>query len=550
MAKKVEWYDTTCRDGGQDPEIDFIVEDKSKIIDLLDNFGVDFIEVGYALNNSKENELYTKKNLLKSKLAAFGSTANPKNRKDISQDKGIQTLINTKSKYVTIFGKTWTEHIKNQLGITTDENLELIYETVKYLKNKGIEVIYDAEHFFSQFYEDEESRKPLSEYYSFKTLDSAIKAGANRIVLCDTKGGRIPREIRHVINKIKERFESDEYNQVIWGFHGHNDSDCASANSLEFIESVLEFKDTVHIQGTFNKYGERSGNAPINIIIADAYFKLGIDCENIDLKLLTKVSKEIAFISQKDLDPQTPYVGRYVFSHKAGVHIQGVRKGARYDHIDPSLVGNKTRYLLTSQSGREAMVWFLENFGYNLSKDDKKIEKLLEIVHEKSRDGYDLNVSDAVGELFIWDNFLGRKRIIDFSESLITISSLRDCVRRETYDSTKIHRGIIHNNNLEPKEVLSVHKITSNGPVDATFNAVKKAIVRLYPEAGIIKMVYYKTKIPHMSGSGSKVFTVIGFSDGKNRWKTAGFDPNNLFASFDAIINGFEYYLEKFVMKK
>ena len=548
MSKKIEWYDTTCRDGGQDPEIDYNADSKSKIIDLLDDFGIDMIEVGYSLNNQKEDLLYTKKKLKHSKLAAFGSTANSKSLQDVSKDKGLNSLLSTKAEYITIFGKTWIQHVENQLNITPEQNLKLIFESVNFLKSNGANVIYDAEHFYSQFFEDENKHKTnLSEYYSLKTLTSAIDAGAKRIVLCDTKGGCLPRDIRKVNEKIKQHFSDKKYAEIIFGFHGHNDSDCASANSLEFIETILSFRDIVHIQGTFNKYGERSGNAPINIIIADSFFKLGIESKGIDFRKLMKTSEEIAFISQKDLDPQTPYVGRYVFAHKAGVHIQGVRKGAKYDHIDPSLVGNKTRYLLTSQSGREAMVWFAENYGHKLLREDKETEVLLTKVHELSREGFDLNVSDAVAELFLWDNLLKRKRIIDFSDSLVTISSLRDCMRKETYDSSKIHRGVIYDNESKPKDVVSVHKITSGGPVDATFNAVKKAVARVYPNASNVKMVYYKTKIPHMSGSSSNVFTVIGFSDGKNMWITAGFDPNSLFASFDAIVNGFEYYLEKFV---
>lgn len=546
--KQIEWYDTTCRDGGQDPEIDFTTDAKSKIIDLLDDFGVDFIEVGYSLNNTKEDALYTLKKTKTSKLVAFGSTANSKNILDVSKDKGLQSLINTKAKYITIFGKTWIEHVKNQLNITPDENLKLIFETVKFLHSKGCEVIYDAEHFYSQFFEDEKEHKQnFNKYYALKTLTAAIDAGANRIVLCDTKGGCLPRDIRHVNEIIKQFFNDNKYEKIIFGFHGHNDSDCASANSLEFIETILSFRSTVHIQGTFNKYGERSGNAPINIVIADTHFKLKFELRHIDLKKLKPISEEIAFIAQKDLDPQTPYVGRYVFAHKAGVHIQGVRKGARYDHIDPTLVGNKTRYLLTSQSGREAMVWFLEQYGYKLSKDDEQIPKLLEIVHNLSREGFDLNVSDAVGELFLWDNYLQRKRLINFSNSIITISSQKNGSLNENFDEAKIEKGLIIDKKGKIFEIKPTHKITKGGPVDATFNTIKKAVSTVYPEVEKIKMIYYKTKIPHMNGESSNVFTVIGFSDEKHTWMTAGFDPNSLFASFDAIVNGFEYYITKFI---
>ncbi len=558
--KIIEVYDTTCRDGGQMEGIDFTPKKKEELIRLIDSFGADFIEIGFVANNDNEDYLYQNKKIKNSKLAAFGSTAylgakSPSDLNDkikkigslkdiVKKDAGLNGILRTKAKYATIFGKTWEPHITNSLKINKEQNLELIKESVSFLVKNKVEVIYDAEHFFSELFSNQK--------YALQTLEAAIDAGAKRIVLCDTKGGCLPRDISEAVLMIKNHFKDKKYDKIIWGFHGHNDTGMADANSLAFIEEILIFKDVVHVQGTFNGYGERSGNANINILVANINLKLSYKINGIklsqDLTRLTKLSQEVAVIAGKKMDPHMPYFGRMAFAHKAGVHVAGDRKGASYNHVEPSLVGNKTLYLLTSQAGRDAMIWFAEQYGYKLTKDDQKTAQLLEKAKEISRQGFDLNVSDAVGELFMWDYYDKKPRILDISSSFKTTTMK---MKDEKYGETTSYGGKIIGKDGKTHKKNPKSSISNGGPVASQFAVIKKLLREQYPQVTKVEMYYYEVEIPTITGrseySSSKVFTTIGLTDGQKSWITSGLDENSLISSYNAITDGFEYYIRKYL---
>src|SRR5436305_74660 len=384
---KIFTFDTTLRDGTQGESVSFSVDDKLIIAQKLDELGIDYIEGGWPGSNPKDKDFFARAgelNLRHAKLTAFGSTRFAKN--PVEEDRNVRALVEAGTPVVSIFGKTWDLHVKHALGITEEENLKLISDTVAYLKSHGKEVVYDAEHFFDGYAANAE--------YAMQTLEAAQRAGADVLVLCDTNGGTITGRLIEIVGEVRKRFDG------VIGIHTHNDSDLAVANSIAAIEA-----GATHVQGCMNGYGERCGNANLASIIANLELKLGhttIGPEK--LVELTSVCRFIAELANLPLRNDQPFVGRSAFAHKGGVHVSAVLKdSATYEHISPEKVGNRQRVLVSDLSGRGNILYKLKQHGLTGRLGEDARRELLERIKQMEYEGYELEAAEGTFELLVRD---------------------------------------------------------------------------------------------------------------------------------------------------
>ena len=373
-------YDTTLRDGSQGQEVNFTVKDKIEIVKLLDDFGVDYVELGWPYSNPKDRESfdYFKDHPLKSaKIVAFGSTREIGISAD--DDKNLKVIVDSGAPTATIYGKTWIDHVEKQLKTTPEKNLESILDSVQFLKKRGLEVFYDAEHFFDGF-KDNQS-------YALQCLETALDAGADCLVLCDTNGGCLPGEILKIVTDVNNHFSKKNKNYSL-GIHCHNDTGCGVANSLIAVDYLDQ------IQGTINGLGERTGNADLCSIIPNLILKKGLSLEKIQLSKLKEVSDKVDRLANIKSDDKRPYVGKLAFVHKAGRHVDAISKGATYEHTVPRLVGNRSGIVLSDLSGPANIVEVVKEFGYPVDKKDSRVRQMLQEIKEMEKQGYN------IGEVF------------------------------------------------------------------------------------------------------------------------------------------------------
>src|SRR5271154_998284 len=382
---RIQTFDTTLRDGTQGEAVSFSLDDKLVIAHKLDELGIDYIEGGWPNSNPKDKEFFLRARELKlnhARLVAFGSTRFSKNK--VEQDPNVRALLDAETPTISIFGKSWDLHVHRALGIDEEENLALISETVKYLKDHGREVIYDAEHFFDGYNADPD--------FALRTLEAAKQAGADILCLCDTNGGNLTHRIIEVVAEVRKRFDG------VLGIHVHNDCDVAVANSIAAIEAGC-----THVQGCMNGYGERCGNANLVSIIANLELKLGhttIGREN--LQNLASVARYIAEIANLPMRNDQPYVGHSAFAHKGGVHVSAVLKdSATYEHVKPEMVGNRQRVLLSDLSGRGNVLYKLKQHGLGERLDDEARRQLLSRIKEMEYQGYDFETAEGTFELLV-----------------------------------------------------------------------------------------------------------------------------------------------------
>src|ERR1700678_124406 len=383
---KIFTFDTTLRDGTQGGSVCFSADDKLVIAKKLDELGIDYIEGGWPGSNPKDKEFFLRAaslDLKHAKLTAFGSTRFAKN--PVYEDRNVLALVEAGTPVVSIFGKTWDLHVKRALGITEEENLKLISETVQYLKDHGKEVIYDAEHFFDGYFANPD--------YAMQTLDAAKSAGADVLCLCDTNGGTLTGRLVEAFQEVRKRFDG------ILGIHTHNDSGVAVANTIAAVEA-----GATHVQGCMNGYGERCGNANLATVIANLELKLGhatIGPEK--LASLSSACRFIAEIANLPLRNDQPFVGQSAFAHKGGVHVSAVMKdSSTYEHVAPELVGNYQRVLVSDLSGQSNMVYRLRQHGLANSLSEEGRRELLKRVKDLEHEGYDLETADGTFELLVY----------------------------------------------------------------------------------------------------------------------------------------------------
>jgi len=516
---KIELYDTTLRDGSQSEGISYSVFDKVRIARKLDEIGIHYVEGGYPGSNPKDKSFFSefKKNPLKnSKLVAFGSTRKAGVR--AAEDHGLKSLVESGAPVVTIFGKSWDLHVVDVLKVTLEENLEMIRDSVKYLKAENCEVIYDAEHFFDAYKSNSE--------YALKTLHAAEASGARLICLCDTNGGTLTSEIVSVIRKVKEAVK------IPLGIHTHNDCGLAIANSVAAVEAGC-----VQVQGTVNGYGERCGNADLIPIISILKLKLKKDCiSDSNLRELTEVSRFVSEISNMKQADNQPFVGKSAFAHKAGVHINAMLKNPlSYEHMDPVLVGNQRRMLVSELAGKSPVLMKAEELKLELKKDSIETKKIVKLLQDLEHEGYQFEGADASFEILV-------KKTLKEYEKFFELEGFRVIIEKR-------EKGKIYSEATVKLRVEDVREHTSSegdGPVNALDNALRKALKGFYPKLSKMHLSDYKVRVlDAKEGTAAKVRVLIQSQDEHDSWTTVGVSENLIEASWQALVDSIEYKLLK-----
>ncbi|MCX7875938.1 MAG: citramalate synthase [Melioribacteraceae bacterium] len=519
MEKFVELFDTTLRDGTQGEGISLTVRDKIQICHKLDDFGIDIIEGGWPGSNPRDAEFFTavkNENFLHSKLCAFGSTARYPNK--IDSDPNLLALLKAETPYVSIFGKTWRFHSQKSLGLSDEENEELIYKSVKFLKSFGKKVIFDAEHFFDGFKDDEN--------FALKMLKAAELAGAETIVLCDTNGGSLPSEISFAIEKVKTEIKTPI------GIHAHNDGDLAVANSLIAIEN-----GAVHVQGTINGVGERCGNANLISIIPNLILKMNYKTKKkINLQSLTLLSNSVSEMMNLNPNSRAPFVGKSAFAHKGGIHVSAVLKDSKmYEHLDPKLIGNSQRVLVSDLSGQSNIKYKAKELGVEIDESSEFSKKLVSKIKELEFQGYQYDGAEASFELIL----MNEKN--EFSPFFKTIDS-----KVYTFFDNEQHKQAEAVLKIEVNGEIEHTAAEGDGPVNALDNALRKALLRFYPELTDTKLVDYKVRVlDEKEATAARVRVLIESSDGLETWTTVGVSTNIIEASWQALCDGLNYKLYK-----
>ncbi len=514
----IEIYDTTLRDGSQAEDVSFSVEDKVRITRKLDELGVHFIEGGWPGANPKDIEFFQiikATPLQQAKIVAFGSTRKAKN--SAKDDPTLAALLSAETDIVTIFGKSWTLHVTEALETTLEANLELIEDSIAFLRTKGRQVFYDAEHFFDGYKADPN--------YALKTLDAAVKAGAERIILCDTNGGTMPWEIQEIVSIAREQCS------VPLGIHAHNDAEMGVANSLVAVEAGV-----THVQGTINGIGERCGNANLCSIVANLELKMGRTALGEGrLTNLRAISHYVAEMANLLPNKRQAYVGDTAFAHKGGVHIHAVQKNPlTYEHVQPEQVGNHRRVLISDNSGRSAVLSKMESFGLDVSQDNPKVQELLGSLKNLEYEGYQFEGAEGSFELML------RKALGTHTPSFELLGYRIIVEKRNTLEESVSEATIM----VKVGDVVEHTAAVGDGPVNALDHALRKALENFYPQLKEVKLLDYKVRVlTGLRGTGSRVRVLIESGDHKEKWGTVGVSENIIEASWQALADSIEYQL-------
>lgn len=517
-------YDTTLRDGTQAEELHLTTEDKIRIARKLDELGVHYIEGGWPGSNPtdkqffKEIRNYELKNAV---IAAFGSTHNAKTSPET--DANLKAVIDAQVAAASIFGKTWDFHVTHALHVTLPRNLELISGSLAFLRPHLKELFFDAEHFFDGFKANPE--------YAVACLKAARQAGADVLVLCDTNGGTMPTEVSEIIRTLQAELPG-----AALGIHTHNDSELAVANSIEAVRM-----GAVQVQGTMNGYGERCGNANLCSIIPTLELKLGIATigpEN--MKKLALVANYVAETANQRPFPRQPYVGGSAFAHKGGIHVSAVVKNPlTYEHIDPALVGNISRVLLSDLAGRSNILFKARQYGYDLDKDDPAVLDLLAELKRRESLGYDYSVAEASYEILFF-------RMMGWSKRYFQMVNYRvlDAVNeeREPFSEATVM--------LQVRGEVAHTAATGRGPVNALDVALRRALEPSYPNLAQMRLLDFKVRVMTLAdktggGTASYVRVLIESGDRQDRWTTVGVSHNIIEASWQALVDSINYKLFK-----
>jgi len=528
---KVQLYDTTLRDGAQREGISFSVVDKLNICRELDRLGIHYIEGGWPGSNPKDADFFRRAQGLKLKratLVAFGSTRRAGIK--AARDANLKALLDSGVSAMCLVGKSSAAQVKQVLETTLEENLAMVADSIKYLKGKGHTVFYDAEHFFDGFKDDPE--------YALGTLEAAVAAGADCLVLCDTNGGVMPEEVAGIMAEVLERLPAASL-----GIHAHNDMELAVANSLAAVDA-----GATQVQGTINGYGERCGNANLCSVIPTLKLKMGINCvTKAQLERLTGVSRRINEMANLRGNPFLPYVGASAFSHKGGIHVAAIRKWeGSYQHVDPALVGNKPRVLVSELSGRGNILSKAGEKGININLDGKEAARLLEQVKELESRGFQYDNAEASLELLLQRSVPGYEPPFKLVDFMVVVEDSRRAPTRQGV------KGALSEAIIKVKvggETMHT-AAEGNGPVNALDEALRKALLPSYPRLAEIKLVDYKVRILEGStGTGSLVRVLIESEDGGDKWRTVGGSGNIIEASWLALADSLEWWLNKHHLK-
>jgi 2-isopropylmalate synthase len=523
----IKLFDTTLRDGSQAEGISFSAHDKMRIAQELDHLGIHYIEGGWPGSNPKDNEFFTlmrgpdRPAFKTSKLVAFGSTR----RKNVAvaEDSNLLAIVNAGVKVACIFGKSWDMQVTQALRATLDENLDMIKESIQFLKSKGLEVIYDAEHFFDGYKANPE--------YALKTLKTAHEAGAKNLTLCDTNGGSLPTQISAMVHAVRKALP-----EAALGIHTHNDSGCAVANAIAAVEAGATL-----VQGVVNGFGERCGNADLIVLIADLQLKMGHEILTLSqLRSLTEVSRTISEVANIVPNDRQPYVGQSAFAHKGGVHVSAVaRHTATYEHIDPSIVGNERRILVSELSGKSNVLMKGHQLQVDLEKDSKASETVLNHLKDKELEGYHFEGAEASFQLLV-EKALGRYK------PAFQLDSYRVAVETTSAGTLTTEATVKLKVNGQADHTVG----EGDGPVNALDNALRKALEKFYPSLKSMTLTDFKVRVLNASaGTAAKVRVLIESRDTKDEWTTMGVSTNLIEASWLALVDAVEYKLLKDLRK-
>ena len=514
MSTMIEVFDTTLRDGLQVEGVSASVEDKLRIAEQLDFLGVHYIEGGWPGANPKDIEFFARAaNELKlstSTLVAFGSTRRPKGKVD--DDATLRHLIEAGTSAVCIVAKSWDYHVLNALQTTLDEGVAMISDSVQYLVGNGRTVLVDMEHFFDGFKRNEE--------FALRALEAAIVNGASHLVLCDTNGGSLPHEVEAIVSKVKSHIGND----AIIGIHCHDDTGCAVANSMAAVLAGAR-----HVQGTLNGLGERTGNTNLTTVIPNLQLKLGHEClPEGRLERLTAVSHHVAEVLNRPMNPQAPYVGSGAFAHKAGLHVSAIARARdAYEHVEPELVGNGTRFVVSEMAGRATITIKAEELG--LEMDGPAVNQVIDDLKRLEHEGYHFEAADASLELLM-------RRATGWEQPYFRVESMRVITDESlsgdftTEATVKVWVG------PEGTAARHVHTSEGNGPVNAIDKALRAAIVEAYPQLERVHLTDYKVRIlDGATATGAVTRVLLDATDGEKSWTTIGVSPNIIEASWRAL---------------
>jgi len=521
----VRLYDTTLRDGAQQERISFSVEDKLKIVQKLDELGIDLVEGGWPGSNPKDTEFFAKArnlNLSHSTLVAFGSTRHAGCR--VEEDRNLQALLEAKTSVVTLVGKAWDKQVTQVLETTLEENLNMIKDSISYLRAKGLRVFFDAEHFFDGYKGNPE--------YALQAVAIAAKAGAECVVLCDTNGGSLPQQIVEAIKAVQKA------SPVSLGIHTHNDAELAVANSLAAVKAGV-----IQVQGTMSGYGERCGNANLCSIIPTLKLKMGIDCvTDQQLSKLSEVSRYVSELANMPHYGRLPYVGDDAFTHKGGAHVSALMRWEdSYQHINPNLVGNHPRVVISELAGKGSIIFKAKERGLPIP-EGKKIEEVLKQIKLLENQGFQYDVAEASFDLLLrraQPDYQPPFELVDF---MIVVEKRRRPPTRgnqeeplsEATIKVKVDNRVVHT------------AAEGDGPVNALDQALRKALLQFYPDLSAIKLIDYKVRIlEETAGTAAQVRVLIESSDGRENWRTVGSSTNIIEASWLALADSIEYWLIK-----
>ncbi|MDD3276277.1 MAG: citramalate synthase [Kiritimatiellales bacterium] len=526
--KKIAIYDTTLRDGAQAEGVSFSAVAKVQVAKRLDEFGIAYIEGGFAASNPKDMEFFSliKKETLKTaRIAAFGSTRRANVKPE--EDKGLAALLEADTPVCTIFGKSWLLHVIEVLQTTAEENLAMIADSIRFLKAHGKEVIYDAEHFFDGYKDSPE--------YAMAALKAAADAGADCLVLCETNGGALPHEVAQITATVKAAFNTPV------GIHTHNDGELGVANALAAVGV-----GAVHVQGTINGIGERVGNCNLASVVPNLMLKMGYSClpkaEN--LKQLRALAQFVYEQANMRAYTKQPFVGDSAFAHKAGMHVDGVRKVSRsFEHIPPESVGNSRRILISELSGASNVFLKAIEMGLELDRKSPEVREVLKQLEQMEKDGYEYEAADASFQMLI-------KKVLKKHQSFFELKNFS-----VTVDKQGTASGCRSEANV--KLCVNGECVSANGegdgPVDALNQALRAALVKFYPTIASVTLVDYSVRIlDPEEATAAKTRVLIESSDGEQTWGTVGVSENIIEASWEALVDSVEYklFLEEEKAKK
>jgi 2-isopropylmalate synthase len=518
VSQRISIYDTTLRDGAQAEGVTFSLVDKVAVARRLDEFGVDYIEGGYPLSNPKDAAFFAemgRQPLAHAQIVAFGSTRRAS--ASAEEDVALRALLEAGTDVVTVVGKAWDLHVRDVLRIDLETNLEVIRDSVAFLKSRGRTVLFDAEHFFDAYRDSPD--------YAIAALLAAQEAGADALVLCDTNGGTLPSELRKAIAAVQAKLDAP------LGIHAHDDAGLAVANSLAAVE-----EGCTQVQGTINGIGERCGNADLSTIIPNLALKMDRDVLTPGaVQHVTNVSRYVYQIANLNLPLRQPYVGHNAFAHKGGLHVDAMQKNPRtYEHVEPETVGNERRLLISELSGSAAIMAKARQLDQEVDRETSR--KILEAVQNLENEGYEFEAADASFALVV-RGVLGTRR------QFFELEGFRTIVIKRAAEAEPVTEAIVK---LHVGEESRLTVAEGDGPVHALDGALRKALEDFYPVLSDVRLVDYKVRIVNpRAGTAAKICVVIESTDGDEVWGTVGVSENIIEASWTALIDSIEYKLLK-----